>query len=451
MQPKQRNSRRPIRLLLLTLIIASGVLIRIAAAFLLGNEVDSLPGIADQVSYHNLALRVMAGEGFSFGEDWWPATKAGEPTAHWSYLYTFFLALVYSLFGSSPLAARLIQVMIVGVLQPYLAYRIGSRVFGAPAGIAAAALTAFYAYFIYYSAALMTEPFYITAVLLSLYLAILMAERPKVESQESQNSRSLYRLVLPFALSLGAAVLLRQLFLLVIPFIVLWIWWAGGRKRVAPVILAGLLVLGMVLPFTVYNYLRFDRFVLLNTNAGFAFFWGNHPVYGTHFEEILPPELGTYMDLIPKELFRLDEAALDQELLKRGVGFVLDDPARYVLLSLSRIPAFFAFLPSEDSDLISNISRVASFGLAWPFMLYGLLRALLPAFRSPGQTLRSPAALLALFGLVYTGVHILTWALIRYRLPVDAVMLVFAGGALVELGRLILPQNKQNREARELR
>lgn len=450
MQPTQ-NKNRPSFRLLLTLIIVFGVLIRLAAALLLGNSVESLPGIADQVSYHNLALRVMAGEGFSFGQDWWPATKAGEPTAHWSYLYTFFLAAVYSLFGASPLVARLIQALLVGFLHPYLAYRIGSRIFGAPAGVGAAALTAFYAYFIYYSAALMTEPFYITTVLSSLYLAIILVDRAKGEAQEGRQSGSLYRLVMPFAFSLGAAVLLRQLFLLVIPFIVLWIWFAGGRKTVAPVILVGLIVLAMVLPFTVYNYLRFDRFVLLNTNAGFAFYWGNHPVYGTHFEEILPPELGTYMDLIPRELFRLDEAALDQELLKRGIGFVLDDPVRYLLLSLSRIPAFFTFLPSSESDVISNISRVVSFGLTWPFMLYGLLRALLPVFRSPWQTLRSPAALLALFGLVYTGVHILTWALIRYRLPVDAVMLVFAGWALVELARAIRPRFSQKREAGELR
>jgi hypothetical protein len=49
----------------------------------------------------------------------------------------------------------------------------------------------------------------------------------------------------------------------------------------------------------------------------------------------------------------------------------------------------------------------------------------------------SPQGLLILFALVYSGVHILTWTLIRYRLPVDAVLIPFAGLALYDVaGRL---------------
>jgi hypothetical protein len=42
--------------------------------------------------------------------------------------------------------------------------------------------------------------------------------------------------------------------------------------------------------------------VLINTNAGYAFFWANHPIYGAHFVPILTPEMGTYQSLIPQEL-----------------------------------------------------------------------------------------------------------------------------------------------------
>ena len=37
------------------------------------------------------------------------------------------------------------------------------------------------------------------------------------------------------------------------------------------------------------------------------------------------------------------------------------------------------------------------------------------------------------FVLVYSGAHILTWTLIRYRLPVDAVLIPFAGLALLDI------------------
>ena len=53
------------RILIATLVLA--VLLRVAAAFYLGNQVVNLPGTFDQISYHNLALRVLGGHGFTFG------------------------------------------------------------------------------------------------------------------------------------------------------------------------------------------------------------------------------------------------------------------------------------------------------------------------------------------------------------------------------------------------
>ena len=82
--------------LILALLFRISVLVRLAADRSLCDEVDLLPGIAD-------------GPGLSFGEIWWPLTRAGEYTAHWSYLYTRYLALVYKLFGVHPLALRLVQ------------------------------------------------------------------------------------------------------------------------------------------------------------------------------------------------------------------------------------------------------------------------------------------------------------------------------------------------------
>jgi hypothetical protein len=195
----------------------------------------------------------------------------------------------------------------------------------------------------------------------------------------------------------------------------------------------------MVMPFTIYNIQRFNQFVLLNTNAGYAFFFGNHPLYGTHFVPILTPEIGSYQGMIPKELLSLSEAALDEALLKQAIQFILADPVRYILLSFSRVPVYFQFWPSTDSSLVSNLSRVGSFGIFLPFMLYGLIRwGLAGGFRR----LASPAWLLLLFIVIYTGIHLLTWALIRYRLPVDAVLLLFAGYAIVDLYHIILKQKQ---------
>lgn len=413
-------------------IIIISVSLRIIAAFFLGDKVIDLPGTFDQISYHKLALRVLGGFGFTFGEQWWPLTAASAPTAHWSYLYTLYLTAVYALFGPHPLAARLIQALIVGSLQIILVYLIGRRLFDEIVGLISAGLTAVYAYFIYYAATLMTEPFYITSILASLYLAILIVDRAK---KTSKSAKEIVLLGFFLGVTLGITVLLRQLFLLVVPLYIVWVWWASRKsapkKVLTSLTLSGLVILLMILPFTIFNYVRFNRFVLLNTNAGFAFFWGNHPIYGTHFIPILPPEMGTYQDLIPEELRNLDEAALDQALLKRGLNFIFDDPVRYIELSISRIPVYFMFWSSDNSGTISNVARIISFGVLWPFMLYGLLLTIFS--RKYDFSIDSPIFLLAIYAVLYSIIHLLTWALIRYRLPVDAVMLVFASLAFADL------------------
>jgi len=186
------------------------------------------------------------------------------------------------------------------------------------------------------------------------------------------------------------------------------------------------------MPFTIRNYKAFDQFVLLNTNAGYAIFWGNHPVHGTQF--ISADEDIDYKSLIPEELLSLDEASLDKKLLKLGISFVTDDPIRYIKLSLSRISDYFRFWPSERSGLLSNISRVLSFGIFFPFMLYGLFLSLRTDLNEGiKEFLSSPQLLLYLFMLVYTGIHLVTWAMIRYRLPVDAVLILFASLAFVDI------------------
>ena len=427
-------------LIILLIIIGISVLLRSAVAIYLGDQIEDIPGAADQISYHTLGQRVLEGEGFSFPIPWWPATRRGAPTAHWSYLYTYFVSAVYGLFGNHPVVTRLIQGILTGILQPLLVYLLGARLFGVKAGVAAAGSTAIYTYFVYYGSTLMTEPFYITTILLSLYLSIQLVDElnkrsgsnlKASQSLEPWSGRRVLILSAGLGISLAATVLLRQVFMLFLPVLFLWIWWSVNRKHTLAVFLSALIVVAAILPFTIFNYSRFDRFVLLNTNAGFAFFWGNHPIHGTNFIPILPAE--QYLALIPLEYTDLDEAALDQALLKDGLGFVREDPLRYIKLSLSRIPAFFIFWPTPDSGTISNIARVTSLGFFSPFMLYGLVVSLRYLRDRSGSWITSPILLLYLFVIFYVVIHLLSWALARYRLPVDAVMLVFAGLAFVDL------------------
>ena len=408
---------------ILIIIIFVSILLRVAASLYLGNQVIEFPGIADQITYHTLSQRVLNGFGFTFDTPWWPATAPGEPTAHWSYLYTYYLVAIYKLFGVNPLVPRLFQAIVNGILQPLLLYKLTKNIFSSRAALIAAGWISIYVYLIYYTAALLTESWFITITIAVFYLTI-----------KIKNNSGNWVNYLLFGFLIGLAILLRQVFLLFVPFLILWLLWTNRKlgliSSIKKLILPTIVILLMILPFTYYNYQRFEKFVLLNTNAGFAFFWANNPVYGTHFEGILPEEMGNYLELLPIELKGLNEAALDSALLKRGLSFVTQNPGQYFLLSFSRIPVLFEFWPTKDSSLISNFSRVSSFALALPFMLIGIFLALRNLIQTKAIFFDSPVSLILLFGLVYCSIHILTWSLVRYRLPVDALFLSFSGFAL---------------------
>jgi 4-amino-4-deoxy-L-arabinose transferase-like glycosyltransferase len=420
-------------------IILISISLRLASVIYMGNQVTDLPGTYDQISYDALARRVITGHGFSFGQPWWPATAANAPTAHWSFLYTIYVAAVYGLFGFTPLAARMIQAILAGILMPLLLFRLGNRVFGAVVGLVAAGISAIYIYFFYYAASLMTETFFIIGILWCFDIAIGI--------RYTQNPGVGRWILLGFAMMVTT--LLRQTFLPVIGLIGLWLWFAaeGFRLKIVKGFALSVLILILgIAPWTLRNYMVFHQFVLLNTNAGYAIYWANHPIFGTNFSNELPQGV-TWGSLIPKELLGMNEASLEKELMRRAIQSILNDPSRYVLLSLSRIKEQFKFWPTTDSSIISNLSRVGSFALFLPFMCYGTWLAIFRPVkyklfdRDDGgsklsrisASLKSPVALWLGFFCLYTAMHLASWAAIRYRLPTDAVMIIFAAFGIVDI------------------
>lgn len=410
------NRDRPRQLL--PLILAVAVLIRIPIALLMGDQVTVLPGIQDQVSYDALARSLLEGHGYSFTKNWYPFTPPNTPTAHWSFLYPLYLAGTYAITGYHPLAARLLQGAVGGALMCFLVYKIGRRVSDENTGLVAAGLAAVYGYFIYYNVALMTETFSIVLILLTLYLSIELKENPTPIRWVG------------LGLSLGLAALLRQTVLLFAPFLLFWLfmelkargirWWYFAL----PVFIIFL----VISPWTLRNYLAYREFLLLNSNAGYALYASNNPSLGTDWrnELVVVP--------VPEELAGKNEAQLDRALTKKGIESILADPNRYLWLTLNKTLEYVRFWPSSDSSRISNLNRVLSFGLYLPFMILGVglsvsrWRNFLPLY---------------LFMVIHTGIHLLSWPSPRYRLPVDALLMVFAALTLIELAKQLKARRRR--------
>ena len=435
---------------LLVAIVLLAVLLRVGSALFQGNQIDTLPGIYDQVSYDGLARRVLEGHGFSFGEDHWPATRAGEPTAHWSFLYTLYLTGVYALFGPDPLPARLIQAVFAGVVQTILMWRLGKRLFNPTAGLLAAAFGAVYIYFVYYAGALITETFYITALLWILDIALRIDERAR--SGESRNARSWHYWLIwgELGLAIGVAALLRQLVLLLVPLLFLWLWWriarrrpgeaAGGRagrwfgwRTLAGFAVSIAIVVLMILPMDHAQLPRLPHDRTAQYQLRLRILLGRSPDLRHAVCRHSPGRRDRVWRSAAQGTAAAQRGRNGQGPFGRGLGFVLDDPARYALLSLSRTREYFKFWPSADSSTISNISRVGSFGLFLPFMLYGAILAAVRSVRSRNEAWGAHMLLFLGFIVLYTLMHLLTWTLIRYRLPVDAFLLLFAAYGVDDL------------------
>jgi hypothetical protein len=487
----------------LPLILIIAVALRLAVALYLGDIVDAPPLLTDQRSYHALAESLIAGRGFTFDRPFYPfGLPAGSPTAHWSFLYSIFVAAIYGLVGPHPLAVRLLQAALGGILLPLLTYRLTLRLMAparpfpvtasrpSPQAVAllSAAVAAIYAYFVLYSATLMTETLYIAAVLWSLERSL------SLDRHLSRQALPSWPLILSFALSLGLATLLRQSFLPWAALLFLYLAYLALRLPLGPQVrrsgfqpdtrlrtsafqpgtrlrtsafqpgtryrrsafqpgtrlrtsasppvtpprrpatflrltVAAQILVAAILPWTLRNYSVFGSFLLLNSNTGYALYSAQHPMHGVRFQEFAAAPL-------PDDLPRQNEAQLDRELLRRGFAFILADPGRYLLLSLSRVRAYFEFWPTPGTTLLHNIGRTASFGLFLPLMLYGLYLARRQSLLWPRNSL------LLLFIVFYSLLHILTWAMVRYRLPVDAALIPFAGLALAGLAARMLPNRR---------
>ena len=214
-QPASTMRSKTFQALVLILLVA--VLLRVTVAIWLGNEVDAPPLLTDQRSYHALGVRLSTGHGFSFDRPWYPFyLPADSPTAHWSYLYSLFVAAVYSVFGPQVIAARLVQAILGGIVLLLAVYQLTRRMLESASSthlltalrerglntaalpFIAAGIAAIYFYFVLYAATLMTETFFITALLWALDRAIALADTPTLKNG------------LALGVGLAAATLLRQ-------------------------------------------------------------------------------------------------------------------------------------------------------------------------------------------------------------------------------------------------
>ena len=221
---------------------------------------------ADPLTYDQIARNVLAGRGFTGASFYYPpGTEV--PTAFWDALYPLFLAAVYALSGHSIPAVRAAQALL-GALAVAGTYLLGRQLARPAVGLLAAAVSAVYPFFLYYSGQLLTETLFMALVVWLFVAGFAAVER---------------RTALPFALTgalAGLAALARAEVFLFGPLFILWCVWRASKLPVRRLRLAaagGLAMLAVMLPWGLRNEATHGQLIFTTTKLGYNLYKYYHP------------------------------------------------------------------------------------------------------------------------------------------------------------------------------
>ncbi len=387
----------------LCVVLLMALVVRLCAALVLGNTVSGLSGAHDEISYSMLGHRIATGHGMTFPEGWYPWIQPEAPQSYYSATFTLGLGAVYWVFGYYPLIARLLMALMSTAVVLML-YVVTKDFFGQRVALVTATIATFYAYLVFYGVTLVTETPFTLAILLAIHLVHRM------------RGATSFRVALGLGACLALAVLLRMAVVFFVPVLLAWLAMnLKGRERWYSTAVPILCIIMAVLPFTVRNYRLWGQFLLLESQFGHVFWNGNHPGHLGQFSNAVFP--------IPADVLALrNDALMTNRLLVLGVQNVLADPVHFANLTLDRARIFFSFLPTSDTGRLENLGRLLSFGVVFPAALAGMWltrqrwRSLLPVY---------------LFILLHTSIYLLTWSMVRYRVPLDGFFIAFSAVTLL--------------------
>jgi len=340
----------------------------------------------------HIAAALVSGLGFSSPY----AGAPNAPTAQQPPLYPLILAGIFKLFGICTVASAWTAVLVnvlAGAVTAVLLYFVGRLHFGETVGILAAWLWVLP--WMYQTNAFSVS--LTTAYLAALgFTALLLWVPKRLEGNRSWLVLGIYS---------GLLVLLQPALLTVVLVYGGWLAVSKGSSPRILIALAGLLL--TLAPWTVRNYVTFERFIPLRDNLGLELWLGNRPgMQGTvDFS-------GDFPDVDPGNYARLGELRFMDGKLEASSKFILSDPAAFVGRILRRMVEFW-YAPYPFPWIAVSI-------LGWLGATWAIRKD-----RNGWVWL----IMLTVFPLVYYVTHNFP----TYRHPIEPLIVLLAANAIVEI------------------
>jgi 4-amino-4-deoxy-L-arabinose transferase-like glycosyltransferase len=361
----------------LTAILAVAFFIRIAVAIVLPDQ-----GLPDAESYRQS------------GEHFWHTLRLDA---------TNIMPLYPVLVGMTTRPGQLLLDALFSTMAIWLIYRLAFVLFADRfVSIIAATITAMYPFFIFYSVAGLTEPLFID-LLLAAFLCW-------------------YRgAFLAAAIFSVLGILTRPAIEPLVPVLVAYFAFSVhglGIKAIARQLLVYAAVyVALMSPWWLHNYAAYGSFVRLNLGGGFFIYAGNNPMNQSG-GGILSVDWNPIFETIS------DPVARNRAYQGAAVTYIKEHPARFIELAWTKFVRFWQFWPyaTEYRKPVYAITSLLSFG---PVLLLSLCYLALWS----SQDFRKILPIL-MFIAELTAVHCVMPSSIRYRLPIEPFLIVFASVAI---------------------
>lgn len=346
----------------------------------------------DSLLYEHIAQSLTSGAGYQL---------SGQPTAYEPPGYPMFLSVIYVLFDSKTLTIGIAQ-SVIGAVGAMLVTRIGIQLFSSRTGILAGLLFAIYPHSIFWTGFVLTDTLYITLVLAFLAAAV---------QYQLSGTRTWLCLT---SLLCGFILLIRATLLPFVPILLLFWSIMRWKQQWAKPTLLFIAVLSLVLsPWVIRNYAQFHSFILTDTKGAVALSeaFGPRATGGTGGDST---ESIDYFDIA----FSPGTPAADQQRAYLALAWqgIRERP----LWLLTSIPhkLWNMWRPNYAGASIRNhLLFDPPYLFAVIFGIVGM-RMLRLHWRK--------YSLLYLFVVFHVALHGLLYGIIRYRLPVEPVLLLFA-------------------------
>jgi hypothetical protein len=361
-----------------------------------------------------IAAAIASGRGFS--DPFGPPTG---PTAWEPPLCPYLTASVFHFFGiySRPSAFVLLTInSVFSSLTCIPIFLIARRIFSEKVAAGSAWTWALLPYVMYWCTRWVWETS-LSALLLAVifWLALTLEDRDGLKPW------------IEFGLLWGVATLNSTVLIAFLPASGLWAWYRRvkrGKQSLGGIVLASLIFIACVAPWTMRNYRTFGKFIFIRDNLGAELRLGNGTgADGTWMQYIHPTQDAYAM----RQYSSMGELAYIENRKQSAVAYIKADYGRFAVLCLKRFIYFWAGPPR-----LSNIWWLAQvknslFLASSVLMFWGLGRAV--RHHKPG------AWLLFWLILLYPAIYYVVYPGQRYRHPIEPEMAILGVFLLTETGK----------------